>query len=117
MKRASKVACSLVLTAVMSAGANLSISHAAVAVVNEPAIVKAVPPSYPRAAERRSIEGSVQVSIDVADDGSVTAVTVMQADPPGIFDTAAIKAVERWKFESGKPSQGVLKTIRFKLEG
>lgn len=84
---------------------------------NEPAVVKAYPPEYPRAAERREIEGEVIVSVNVDESGSVTAVNVVAADPAGVFDSAATDAVQRWKFESGKPFQGLKKKIVFKLEG
>ncbi|MEM1379207.1 MAG: energy transducer TonB [Pseudomonadota bacterium] len=115
MKRALKAACFAVPAVVATAFLGSFSAHAAT-VAEEPAVVKAVPPAYPRAAERREIEGSVKVSIDVAGDGTVTDVSVVMSDPAGIFDTAAINAVKRWKFESGKPAQGVLKTIRFKLQ-
>ncbi|NRA28758.1 MAG: energy transducer TonB [Parvularculaceae bacterium] len=117
MKSAKETACSMMVGAIALGCFQLSTAHAAAVVQAEPAVVKAVPPSYPRAAERRSIEGSVTVSIDVNADGSVAAVNVVSADPAGIFDTAAIKAVQRWKFEKDMPAQGVLKTIRFKVQG
>ncbi|NNU15202.1 energy transducer TonB [Parvularcula sp. ZS-1/3] len=86
------------------------------AMAQEPALVKAVPPEYPRAAERRDLEGEVIVSIVVGDDGSVSSATVVSATPPGIFDTAATRAVQRWKFEPGKPAT-LTKKIQFKLTG
>ena len=82
----------------------------------EPALLKAVPPDYPRAAERREIEGYVVVSINVDNAGAVTDVSVVEADNPGIFDSAAVRAVERWKFESGKPAEGILKKLQFNIE-
>lgn len=87
------------------------------AYAQEPAVIKAVPPEYPRAAERREMEGSVVVSIDVDGSGAVTAVSVVSADPAGIFDSAAINAVKRWKFESGKPATGIQKKISFQMQG
>lgn len=82
----------------------------------EPALLKAMPPEYPRAAERREIEGFVIVSIDVDADGKVAAVSVVEADNPGIFDSSAVRAVERWKFEKGQPATGIIKKLQFKLE-
>ncbi|MEM7516520.1 MAG: energy transducer TonB, partial [Planctomycetota bacterium] len=96
---------------------SLGVASASNNTADGPAIVKAVAPEYPRAAERRQIEGVVTVSIDINDTGAVTSVSVVSADPAGIFDTAAIKAVEKWKFETGQASTGILKNIRFKLEG
>ena len=80
-----------------------------------PSLVRAVPPEYPRAAERRELEGHVKVSFDVDESGSVSNVAVVQAEPAGIFDSAATRAVSRWKFESGQPTAGITKTIQFKL--
>ncbi|MEM6747247.1 MAG: energy transducer TonB [Pseudomonadota bacterium] len=82
----------------------------------EPALLKAVPPDYPRAAERREIEGYVIVSIDVDAEGKVTAVSVVESDNPGIFDSAAVRAVERWKFEAGQAASGITKKLQFRLE-
>lgn len=96
---------------------SVGVASAAAANNDGPAVVKVVPPEYPRAAERRSIEGMVTVSIDIDEGGAVTAVSVVSSDPAGIFDTAAIKAVEKWKFETGQASTGILKNIKFKLEG
>lgn len=87
-----------------------------VAFAQEPSLIRAVPPEYPRAAERREMEGVVQVSIEVDADGNVTGVQVLSATPPGIFDSAATNAVKRWKFEAGKPATGIIKNIQFKME-
>lgn len=92
-----------------------SISTQAVAL--EPALIRATAPDYPRAAERRGIEGLVTVSINIAADGSVASASVVTADPAGVFDSAALSAVKRWKFESGKPTDGVQKNIKFQIEG
>lgn len=86
------------------------------AFAEEPALIKAVPPEYPRAAERREMEGQVVVSITVDDKGSVASVNVVSANPPGIFESSAINAVQRWQFEAGKPAT-VTKNIVFKLQG
>ncbi|MEE4208211.1 MAG: energy transducer TonB [Parvularcula sp.] len=83
----------------------------------EPALVAPVAPEYPRAAERRNIEGHVKVSIDVAADGSVANVTVLESVPAGIFDTSAVNAVQRWRFEPNNPANGIIKQVRFQLEG
>ncbi len=82
----------------------------------EPALVKPVSPEYPRAAERRNIEGHVTVSIQVGADGSVANVSVVESQPAGIFDTSAVNAVQRWRFEPNNPAT-VTKTVRFQLEG
>ncbi len=58
-----------------------------------------VAPKYPRAAQRRGVSGWVDVVFTVAMDGSVKDLEVRDAAPEGIFDSAALRAVERWEFE------------------
>ena len=57
------------------------------------------PPQYPYQAARRSIEGWVRVSFRVTESGAVEDVVVIESDPPGVFEQAAIKAVYRWRFK------------------
>ena len=49
----------------------------------------------------------VTVSLLVAADGSVERAKVVAAEPPGVFDAAALDAVRAWRFEpasyGGKP--------------
>jgi TonB family protein len=56
-------------------------------------------PKYPRVAQRRNLSGWVSVEFTVALDGSVRDVEVRDAEPAEVFDNAAIRAVEKWKFE------------------
>ena len=79
-----------------------------------PVLVKQVPPEYPRGAERRELEGEVDLSFEVDDSGQVANVAVSGATMPGVFDAAAIKALEQWKFEANSPGEGEV-TIVFKL--
>jgi len=58
-----------------------------------------VAPRYPRSAERRNLSGWVDVVFTVSLDGSVSNVEVRESDPEDVFDTAAVRAVERWEFE------------------
>jgi protein TonB len=71
-------------------------------------------PEYPASALRRGIEG--QVVIDVATDatGAVSDASVLQSEPVGVFDTAALRAVRRWRY----PAAGCERTqvrLRFEL--
>lgn len=67
-------------------------------------------PAYPSLAEGAHINGKVMLLVDVALDGSVSNVIVEQAEPAGVFDTAAVAAAKTWKFSpamiDGKPVAG-----------
>ena len=54
-------------------------------------------------------------------DGTVTRARVMESDPPRLFDEAALRAIERWKFRpkivDGTPvEQRAKQTIEFTLQ-
>lgn len=74
-------------------------------------------PQYPRAEAAKSIEGWVSLRFEVRQDGTVGNVRVLNGSPRGVFDQAAIKAVQRWRYrptEQGPVVQTV--TLDFKLE-
>ncbi len=60
-----------------------------------------VQPQYPRRAQERGIEGFVIVELTVAADGTVPpeSIVVLQADPKGYFERAAIKAAQKFKYK------------------
>jgi protein TonB len=60
--------------------------------------VSRTPPQYPYQATRRRIEGWVRVSFLVTAAGDVEDVVVLESEPEGIFDRAALRAVSQWKF-------------------
>lgn len=86
-----------------------------------PEVVFRPQPNYPGSALRRGIEGRVIVQFSVLASGQVTDVSVIAADPPGIFDAAAIAAVNRWRYRpavtDGSPvdSVGLRAAIVFEL--
>ncbi len=59
-------------------------------------------PVYPYKARQRGIEGFVEVKLLVQADGTVASVEILAAQPKGVFDSAALKAVPHWKFSPGK---------------
>ncbi|MEK7259418.1 MAG: TonB family protein [Pseudomonadota bacterium] len=82
-----------------------------------------VTPTYPTRAASRGIEGWCQVSFTVTDTGGVRDVVVVDADPPEIFDTASIRAAEKFKFQpkvvdgKGVEVPNVQYVFRYQLEG
>ena len=79
-----------------------------------------VEPDYPRKAAQQGIEGWVKLEFTVQEDGKVTDIKVLEAEPRRIFDKAAKRAIERWKFKprmvNGKAvKQQAIQVIEFKL--
>ncbi|HEX7037678.1 MAG TPA: energy transducer TonB [Pseudomonadales bacterium] len=78
---------------------------------------------YPPKARAEGIEGYVVVRYDVDAEGRVQNVRVTAADPPDVFDEAAVQAVSRWRFtpaeENGKPRAvpGLKSRLEFTLDG
>lgn len=80
------------------------------------------PPVYPRHALARGLEGYVIVEFVVTRNGTVTEPRVIKAEPQGLFEKAALRAVKAYKY---KPKMvdgesvsvtGVRQKFTFKLE-
>ena len=76
-------------------------------------------PTYPEAARAAGIEGMVVVRYDVLLDGTVANATIVTAQPPGVFDAAALAAVRSWRFQppmvdgQRRAAYGLKSTIAF----
>ncbi len=78
-------------------------------------------PMYPPQARLRQISGTVTVEFVVGTDGEVRDVVVTASEPEGVFERAATRAVERWRFSPGiKAGEAVPVRVRqrvaFELE-
>lgn len=88
---------------------------------NALAMVK-VQPVYPRRALQRGITGYVVLEFTINELGMVEEPRVIVSEPPGVFDRAALKALERWKFQPkvvngvAKKTHGVQQKMSFNLE-
>jgi len=83
--------------------------------------VKYTPPEFPRAARDHALSGWVDVQFLILPDGSVSGVSVVGADPAGVFETPAMDAVRKWKYQpimrDGKPiNQRARVRVRFALQ-
>ncbi len=56
-------------------------------------------PQYPVAAREHGIEGWVDVQFLVRKDGSLGDLTVVGAQPVGVFEQSALDAVRRWRYQ------------------
>jgi protein TonB len=85
-------------------------------------IVK-VAPIYPRRAQSRGIEGFVIIEFTVTKNGSVRDPQVVQAEPEGIFDRAAMDAAMKFKYKPrivdgvAMEVAGVQNKISFQIDG
>ena len=83
-------------------------------------IVK-VEPIYPRRALERELEGWVLLEFTVTRLGTVADIVVLDADPPGIFNKAAVSAAAKFKYKpkvvdgDSIDTAGVLHRISFRL--
>lgn len=86
-----------------------------------PVRTAAVRPMYPAEARRSGQEGWVRLAFTVSASGTVKDVQVLDAEPRGLFERAAIRAVMRWQFrpaqQDGQPvASRVRQTLNFKLD-
>ncbi len=80
-----------------------------------------VPPEYPVAAEKDALTGWVDVQFMVNTDGSVSDITVTEAQPRGVFEHSAMDAVGKWRYQpvlrDGQPiNQRARVRVRFALQ-
>jgi len=77
---------------------------------------------YPKRARAKNIEGYVVLNLLISETGNVDKVTVLESEPPGVFDQVAVAAVQSWRFRpavyKGKPvAMRATQKIPFKLGG
>jgi protein TonB len=80
-----------------------------------------VPPEYPQRAMSKDVEGYVVLRFVVTETGSVESPEILHAEPEGYFESAARRAVLRWKyqpqFRDGKPIRVISITrVNFALQ-
>ena len=79
-------------------------------------------PDYPPRAQSRGIQGWVVVQFTITPAGTVKDAKIVDGEPKGVFDDAAVAAVSRWKYnpkvEEGVAVErrGVQVKLTFKLE-
>ncbi len=76
--------------------------------------------TYPGKARSEGIEGSVTLKILVESSGNIKEVIVLESDPPGVFEAAAVSDIKRWRFKPGihkgkEVSVWVIETVTYKL--
>lgn len=66
-----------------------------------PGIMARVEPEYPEAAARRMLSGKVKIRLLIDESGYVERVEILQADPPGYFESSVQKAFGAARFSPG----------------
>ena len=66
-----------------------------------------VSPKYPMIAQQNGTQGWVQLGFSISENGSVTDIEVIDAEPLRVFNKEAIRALKKWKYKAklidGKP--------------
>ncbi|WP_162500858.1 energy transducer TonB, partial [Modicisalibacter coralii] len=88
-------------------------------VVSSPQPTRKVPPTYPSRAQRRGIEGYVELRFTIRPDGSVDrdSLRVIDAEPRHVFDRAALRAIADWQFKRAPQPREARQRLVFRLEG
>lgn len=88
-------------------------------VIGSPQPTRRVPPEYPARAQRRGLEGYVEVRFTIRPDGSVdsNSLRVVEARPRNVFERAAMRAISRWQFPEAAGPREARQRLVFRLEG
>lgn len=79
--------------------------------------IKRVAPEYPVQAAENNIQGWVQLSFNIEPNGTVSDVSVIQAEPKWTFETSAIEAVKQWTYQASGSRQMDMKVqLDFQLD-
>ena len=79
-----------------------------------------IKPDYPQRALRAGIEGEVTLRFTITPEGRVDNLRVTAAEPPGVFEREARRAVRRWRFEPRRENghavaREAVKTLYFRM--
>jgi len=91
-------------------------ANSTAAQVLPPKRIKTVPPTNPKIAAERGIKGYALVQFTIMQNGLVNDVKVVDSQPKGIFDEAAIQAVSQWRYEPPVRADGKPATLEQKIK-
>ncbi len=84
-------------------------------------LVHYVPPVFPAAATDKGLTGWVDVQFMIRNDGTTSDITIVGAEPVGVFEQSAMESVRKWRYKpvirNGKAvDQAARLRLRFNLE-
>lgn len=74
-----------------------------------------VAPTYPQSALDAGIEGFVEVRFTVTPEGTVASPEIVESNPAGVFDAAALAAVNRWRYSGNLQGESLTFTERLEF--
>ncbi|WP_100158832.1 TonB family protein [Proteus columbae] len=81
---------------------------------NYPKSLLRVYPNYPVKAYYQGVEGVLNIKFDVDENGYVQNIRVLDSPLVEFFGLSTIHAMEKWRYESGKPAKDLNLTMEFK---
>ena len=66
-----------------------------------PRVIRKAPAVFPFAAKRQGLHGRVVVRCLISIKGDPGKFQIVRSEPEGVFDEAALQAVEKWRFKPG----------------
>lgn len=78
--------------------------------------VKKVKPKYPIEAENKKIEGNVLAKLKVELDGTVSNVTILEANPINVFEEEVIQAAYKYLFRKDGTTYYAVQEFIFKID-
>lgn len=98
---------------ILVAAAGVWLQQPAQAKTDQVAPEMRVEPKYPLQAAQQRITGYVQAQFNINPDGSVTDIQIIKAEPADVFNTEAIRALEKWRYQQ---SEAGVKGARVQLD-
>lgn len=89
-------------------------SESNITVKNHPKNLLRVFPNYPVKAYYQGIEGALNIKFDVDENGYVQNIRMLDSPLVEVFGLSTIHAMEKWRYESGKPAKDLNLTMEFK---
>lgn len=71
-------------------------------------------PSYPREAKNAQVEGTVYLEFDISKRGIPRNIRILESQPEGVFDVAAINAVKKWRYARKFSNGEAIETPNFR---